>query len=181
MLSIAERALLDEIALARRSPSAYADVIERARIGKYNPTDNSLTTGGSIFDTIEGEAGAREAIGALRAMGGVSLPELNVPEGIMRTVREAVEVNGSRPNGLTLLDKHGTISGSVKQSTVLGMDVAADIVMFMLIDDGSKERTKRQTLLDPTLRHIGISISSHPEFESLAVLLFAENWQDKKQ
>jgi serine/threonine protein kinase len=179
-LSKEEKELFDEIVRVRQSPSAYADVIEKSRIGKYNSADNSVTVGRNIFDTTEGESGAREAIAALRQMGGAALPELSMPDGMMRALRLAVQQNGNKPNALALLDDFGSSDGTVKQSSVLGMDSAQDIVIFMLIDDGNKERTKRKTLLDKSLRHIGISISAHPDFESLALFLFAESWQEKK-
>ena len=87
--------------------------------------------------------------------------------------------NKDQPNALGIVGEHGTYGGQIRQTAVMGMDTALDVLLYLLIDDGNADRSKRKMLCDPKFRYCGICMAPHPVYEMMALTLFTEKWVDQ--
>ena len=84
-----------------------------------------------------------------------------------------------RSNLKERIERYGTWQELIGENIAYGNTSARQIVVFLLIDDGVRNRGHRKTLLNPTFKMVGVSCGKHPVYETMCVLDFAGGMADK--
>ncbi len=181
-LSSVEQSVLDEFNLARTNPSAYADILAQRR-QYYN--GNLLQIPGQItIRTNEGVAAVDEAIRVLRSTS--PLPALSPSQGMSLGARD--HVNDIGPKGLeTHIGTDGSTptlrvnrygQGFAGENIDFGANTGREIAIDLLVDDGESSRGHRENILKPSFRFAGISVGSHAQYGTMAVITFADAYKE---
>lgn len=185
-LSPLELEILDEMNLARMEPQRYAAFVEEFK--KYYRGSNLLLPGKrKELVTVEGVAAVDEAINFLRTA--KPLPPLAINRGMclaakdhstdlaLRGVTGHRGSDGSSPN--VRLDRYGSWEGVVGENIVYDVNTARQIVIGLIIDDGTANRGHRRNIFDPNHRVTGVSITDSPDNGARCVLNYAGDFHDK--
>jgi hypothetical protein len=178
-----ERDLVTEINRLRMHPESYIELLEERR-SRYNGTRLTLTDLGHELTVVtkEGWPAVEEAIQALRTAG--PGPALEVSEGVSLAARGHAREQAKLPHashigldGSTFIERIGrhvpNTEAAGEDITVGGLPLATEIVQKSLIDDGTKSRPHRLTLLNKDFRLIGAACEPQEHFGFLCVLDFA--------
>ncbi len=184
-LSAVEKAVVQEVNLARTNPQKYATFVEEVR---RNYSGKRLIREGKLpLVTNEGAKAADEAIRFLRKQ--KPLAALTASRGMSLAARDHVRDQG--PRGKTGHDgsdgsqpwdrvsRYGTWDIKTAENIAYGHDEAREIVIALIIDDGVKNRGHRKNIFDPEFRIIGVAISSHAKFGTMCVMTFAGGYVEK--
>lgn len=185
-LSQLEIEILDEMNLARMEPQKYAAYVEDFK--KYYK-GNQLTMPGrtKALITIDGVAAVDEAVGFLRAS--KPLPPLAINRGMCQAAKDHANdlalkgvsghkgSDGSSPNAR--LERYGSWEGVVGENIVYDVSTAREIVIGLIIDDGTANRGHRRNIFDPNHRVTGVSITDSPANGARCVLTYAGGFQDR--
>jgi uncharacterized protein YkwD len=185
-LSPVEMDIIDEMNLARMEPQRYAAFIEEYR--KYYK-GNQLTLPGrsKATVTIEGLAAVDEAISFLRTAKPLSAMEVN--QGMCLAAKDHANdlalkgvtghkgSDGSSPNAR--LERYGSWEGVIGENIVYEVSTPREIVIGLIIDDGTPNRGHRRNIFDPAHRVAGVSITDSPTNGAKCVLNYAGGFQDK--
>jgi len=166
-----ERAVLEELNLARTRPSEYASYVEDHKIDGRKPTR-----------TLEGITAVDEAIAFLKKVD--PLPALSASRPLTLSARDHVKDIGPRgitghagSDGSQPIDRIGrysrprTTSGEV---ITFGSVTARSIVIQLIVDDGVAGRDHRKSLFEPAFRLAGIAIGPHRTYEEVCVIDLAD-------
>jgi uncharacterized protein YkwD len=178
--------ILNEMNLARMEPQKYAAFVEDFK--KYYK-GNQLTLPGKTkaLVTVDGIAAVDEAVSFLRTA--TPLPPLSVNKGMCLAAKDhAIDLalkgvsghrgsDGSSPNAR--LERYGSWEGVVGENIVYDVNTAREIVIGLIIDDGTQNRGHRRNIFDPNHRVTGISISDSPSNGAKCVLTYAGGFQDR--
>jgi hypothetical protein len=180
-----ELSVLDEIARLRASPPEYAKVLEPRR-ERYQGLHYDL--GDTKLVTNEGLLALEEAIGALGKL--KKLPKLKPSTGMSRAAADHVADLGKSgatshhgSDGETAgarLERYGTWKQRNAELMSFGWKEAADVVGWLLVDDGLPDRPNRASLLDPKLGYVGVACGPHAAHEHCCVLLLVDHYKDAK-
>ena len=85
--------------------------------------------------------------------------------------------DGSTPQ--KRIEKFGTWDICSAEDITYGSFEARQIVIFLLIDDGVPERSHRANILNPCFRFAGVSYGNHPTYQSMCVIDYAGDFQNK--
>ena len=83
--------------------------------------------------------------------------------------------------GHTLLDRINTAGvweGNIFEVIAVQMDTNIDFVLNILACDDDSERSNRKALFDPVMKHIGISVLSHRQYDKCVVIVLAEAFRE---
>lgn len=164
-MSQLEQEIFDEMNLARADPQKYAAFVEEYK--KYYD-GNRLTLPGRKKATVtnEGIPAVDEAINFLRNQ--KSLPSLIVAKGLCRAAKDHANdlaskgmsghqgSDGSLPNAR--VDRYGDWEGAIGETIVYDLNPARQIVIALIIDDGTPNRGHRRNIFDPNYKVAGVSI-----------------------
>lgn len=178
--STLERAILTETNLARRDPAAYAAHLERML-----PLFDGFVLrrpGNPVgLRTNEGAAAVREAIAYLRAQR--PLPPLEWSEGLWRAARDHAADQGPRgatghtgSDGSTVdtrIRRYGAWEVTAAENIDYGSDVARDVLISLIVDDGVPSRGHRSNIFNPALRVLGAGCGPHRTFRHTCVINYA--------
>lgn len=185
-LSPLEVEILEEMNLARMEPQRYAGFIEEFKM-YYNGRQLLLPGRQKALLTVEGVAAVDEAINFLRAA--KPLPPLAVNRGMCLAARDHASdlalkgltghkgSDGSSPNAR--LERYGAWEGNVGENIVYDVNTARQIVIGLIIDDGTSNRGHRRNIFDPNHRVAGVSITDSASNGARCVLNYAGGFQDK--
>jgi uncharacterized protein YkwD len=185
-LSPLEQDIIDEMNLARMEPQKYAAFVEEFK--KYYK-GNQLTLPGrqKALVMADGLAAVDEAINFLRAA--QPLPAMAVNRGMCLAAKDHANdlalkgvtghkgSDGSSPNAR--LERYGSWEGVVGENIVYDVNTAREIVIGLIIDDGTPNRGHRRNIFDPNHRVTGVSITDSPANGARCVLDYAGGFQDK--
>ena len=164
-MSALEREVLDEMNLAREDPQKYAGFIEEFK--KYYD-GNRLTPPGrkKAIVTNEGLPAVDEAITFLRNQ--KPLSPLDTAKGLCLAAKDhandlaAKGISGHRGSDGSLpnarVDRYGAWEGAIGETVVYEVSPARQIVISLIIDDGTPNRGHRRNIFDPNYRVAGVSI-----------------------
>ena len=179
-LSPLEKEVIYEINLFRSDPAAYSKMYIEPLKKYYNkkilhyPGDNK-----SIL-TKEGVRALNECVQELRRM--QARPLLYPNQELSLAARDHqhdqqksgktghVGNNGSKMKDR--VERYGKWLHRIGENIAYGNTSARQIVVFLLIDDGVKDRGHR-TLLSADFNLVGVACGSHPVYETMCVLDFA--------
>jgi uncharacterized protein YkwD len=176
-----ERAVLEELNLARTHPSQYARYVEDHRRNFKGPLV-VVIDGRKPTRTLEGITAVDEAIAFLKRVN--PAPALSASRPLTLSARDHVKDIGPRgmtghagSGGSQPADRIGrytrprTISGEL---ITFGSVTARSIVVQLIVDDGVAGRDHRRNLFDPAFRLAGIAIGPHRTYEEVCVVDLAD-------
>lgn len=179
ILSKKEAEILAELNLFRTNPKHYVKYLEdflKTFDGKY-----FRTLDGVMLSSAEGTKPVEEAIAALKQTN--SLPEFKVVEGLAKAAaahaQDLVKNNKSGHRGTDgsfpadRVARFGLPTSSVFENISYGAKNARDIVLNMLIDDGSAARNHRKNLLNPQLKSVGLAVGENKEAGFFCILVLS--------
>jgi uncharacterized protein YkwD len=183
-LSSVEQSVLDEINLARTNPSAYADILAQRR--QYFQ-GNLLKLPGQVNRiTNEGVAALDEAISVLRSTS--PLPALSPSQGLSLGAKDHVNDTGSKgivghtgsdgSDPAQRVDRYGTVQGGWGENIDYGASTGREIVIDLIVDDGVSSRGHRANILDNSWTEAGVSVGSHAQYGTMAVIDFASQYKE---
>jgi uncharacterized protein YkwD len=185
-LSKLEREILEEMNLARTSPQQYAAYVEQYKT-YYNGNQLRLPGRPTAIMTFDGTAAVDEAISFLKAARAQQPLEVNrgmclaakdhANDLALKGVSGHKGSDGSTPNAR--LDRYGRWEGVVGENIVYDVSTAREIVIGLIIDDGTANRGHRRNIFDPNHRVAGISVTDSPANGAKCVLDYAGGFQDK--
>ena len=183
-LSPLEVEVFKEMNLARTEPARYAEIIEERR--KYFRGKRFKRPREIAILTQEGVSALDEAIEFLQGIKPVDA--LRLSPGISRAARDHVLDQGPsgdlghRGNdGSRMPDRvsrHGIWSGKIGENISYGRDKARDVVVQLIVDDGTPNRGHRKNLFDPEFRVVGVACGQHSGYRVMCVTTFAVDYNE---
>lgn len=184
-LSPLEKELVYEINLFRSNPPAYAEKyikpLAKSFKGKlmYYPDELPLKT-------EEGVKAVNECLASLKTASPVQL--LYPSQGLSKAARDHVKdqsksgrighTGSDNSNFEKRIDRYGTWGVSIGENIAYGCSSARQIIIYLLIDDGVKDRGHRKNLLKGEFKMIGVASGKHPEYDYMHVMDFAGAFTD---
>jgi uncharacterized protein YkwD len=176
-----ERAVLEELNLARTRPSEYASYVEDHKRNFKGPLV-VVIDGRKPTRTLEGITAVDEAIAFLKRVNPAAALSPSRP--LTLSARDHAKDIGPRgmtghagSDGSQPADRIGryarprTISGEL---ITFGSVTARSIVVQLIVDDGVAGRDHRRNLFDPAFRLAGIAIGPHRTYEQVCVVDLAD-------
>lgn len=184
-LSDLERAVLNEMNLARTNPSQYATYLEALR--KYYNGKTYKQPGGAAVETVEGVSALDDAIKFLR--NAKPLPPLQISKGMCMGAKDQ-SLDQSQSGGVSHQGKDGSFSWDrvarygdwktpVSENIAYDSGTARDIVINFLVDDGVPSRGHRLNVFNSVYVVTGVSCGKHPLFGGMCVCTFAGGFTEK--
>jgi uncharacterized protein YkwD len=183
-LSSLEKEIILEINKVRSNPSKYAKDYLLPLTSRYKnnflyyPDDKPLKT-------KEGVEALNECIRYLKNQ--PSLPLVYPKKGLTRAAQDHVNDQshtgqtghaGSDRSGFReRIERYGNWKIRIAENIAYGSSSAQQIVIYLLIDDGIKNRGHRKNFLDPKFKTIGVATGSHPSYGTMAVMDFATDFR----
>ncbi|MFK7970535.1 MAG: CAP domain-containing protein [Bacteroidia bacterium] len=182
-LSTLEQGVVAEMNYARTTPTAYAKLLQERR-QYYRGNRLELPGEIPIVDLREGVVAVDDAIRDLQAISR-PLEPLGASDGLSRAAQDLVNKqsrSGAVGHGdwQSRIDRYGE-SGCIPRTTEnvsYGSDTARNVVMQLIIDDGSTDRGHRQAILNPDLQVTGVACGSHPQYRSMCAITYAGGYKE---
>jgi uncharacterized protein YkwD len=187
-LSPLEKEIILEINKLRSDPARYATDFISPLAKKYNrrllyyPGDHPLLTN-------EGVNALYECVRDLKRQ--QPLPIIYPSEGLSLAAKD--HVNDQSKTGRTghqgsdssnmrnRIERYGQWQVRIAENIAYGGKTAQQIVIYLLIDDGVRDRGHRKNFLNPDFRMVGVATGSHPEYGLMSVMDFAGGFKTTKK
>jgi len=183
-VSETERAILNEINEARKDPKRYIVYLEDYR--KIFRDKTAYYPNGGMIVTKEGLAAIDDAINFLKVVS--PAPELELSGGLAQTsnfqlknLMENSSLGHFGKDGSKLperLLKFGTAGNVVAENITYFAPTPREIILTMIIDDGTPTRGHRKAVFNQSFRQIGVSFAKGKGREQLCVAVFADSFRD---
>ncbi len=176
-LSPLEKELILEINKLRSNPAKYAEdyiVPLKNRFKKnylYYPGDLPLPT-------KEGVKALNECVLDLKRR--QPLPLVYPVEGLCKAARDHVKdqsrsgkighIGRDRSKVKDRIERYGDWQIRIGENIAYGGISAQQIVIYLLIDDGIRDRGHRKNFLHPDFKKIGVATGSHPGYKNMSVM-----------
>ncbi|HEX8176079.1 MAG TPA: CAP domain-containing protein [Pyrinomonadaceae bacterium] len=184
-LSPLEKAVLEEMNLARTNPAQYASYLESLR--KYYQGKTLKQPGVPAVVTVEGATALEDAINFLR--GARPLPPLQVSKGMCLGAKDQSYDQGKSGDvshqgkdksfSWERVARYGEWKTPISENIAYDSGTARDIVINLLIDDGVPSRGHRNNIFNSSYIVTGVACGSHPLFGGMCVCTFAGGFTDK--
>lgn len=185
-LSALEKEVIYEINLFRANPAQYAELYI-APLAKHYDKRILRYPGDKPIQTIEGIKALNECVRVLKNVS--TIPVLYPDQRLSNAARDHQldqQKNGKtghagsdQSNLKQRIERYGKWKFTIGENIAYGNSGARQIVVFLLIDDGVKNRGHRTTLLNPNYKLVGVACGSHPVYNTMCVLDFAGGMADK--
>ena len=164
----------------RKNPQSYIEKLERVSSfyrGKFfrHPMEIPI-------ETYEGIQGIKNAIEFLKNQKPVH--ELKYSEELSMAARDHVldigennlsgHIGSNKSNLNDRIEKYIEWNGLISESIQYCYQFADNIIMSLLIDDGSKDKHQRDNLFSEEYNYIGIACGGHKKFQLCTVLNYAK-------
>ncbi|WP_167608827.1 CAP domain-containing protein [Maribellus sediminis] len=185
-LSSLEKEVIYEINLFRSNPAKYSELYI-APLANYYDSKILRYPGDKSIRTVEGVRALNECVRELKKMS--YKPILNPDKSLSLSARD--HQLDQQKSGLTghtgtdhsnlrqRIERYGTWQTRIGENIAYGNSNARQIVVFLLIDDGVRDRGHRATLLNPDFKVVGLACGKHPVYETMCVLDFAGGMIEK--
>ena len=185
-LSRVEKDVILEMNKVRTDPQKYAQLYLQPEL-QYYDGKTYRKPGQIAMITSEGKEAVEECIAALSKMakGSALSPEL----GLSRAAKDHADDQGRTgqtghtgsdgSDFISRIQRYGGGYLSVGENIAYGDDVARDIVIRLLIDDGLPSRGHRTNIMNPQYTKTGIAVGSHPRYGSMCVIDLADKYTSK--
>lgn len=179
-LSPIEKEIIFEINKLRSNPAQYANEYI-APLAKNYQHNLLYYPGDKPLRTREGVSALRECVRELKKH--QPLPLVYPSRGLTRAAEDHVNDqsrtgrvghNGSdRSNSKIRIERYGQWKVRIAENIAYGGITAKQIVIYLLIDDGVRDRGHRKTFLHPDFNEVGVAVGDHPEYGIMSVMDFA--------
>jgi hypothetical protein len=175
-----EKEIILEINKLRTNPKRYAEDYISPLAKRYDrrllyyPGDHPLLT-------KEGVNALYECVRDLKRQQPLSI--IYPSEGLTQAARDHVNdqsVTGrtghqgsDRSNVRARIERYGKWEVRIAENIAYGGKTAQQIVIYLLIDDGVRDRGHRKNFLNPDFRMVGVATGSHPQYGLMSVMDFA--------
>lgn len=186
-----EKAVIFEMNKVRTNPKRYAVEVVEPMIARFVDEDNRyiyIKDDGTRILTNEGRKAVKECIKALSTIDSVGI--LYPSEGLSRAAKDHMQSQGptgkvghSSKAGATPWDrikKHGQLEGMAGENIDYGNELAQEIVVSLLIDDGVPSRGHRINIMKKEFGVAGVAIGSHLRYGTMCVIDYATGFVDTK-
>jgi uncharacterized protein YkwD len=184
-LSPLEKAVVNEINLARTSPKEYLSLLEQFR--KYYDGKLLKLPGEMPIKTKEGWKAVTEAIRFLHSQ--KPLSPLSPSKGMSLAAKDHVKDQGSSGSAQhkgndgsqpwDRANRYGTWQKTIGENICYGSDKARNIVFTLMIDDGIPGRGHRKNIFNPDFHVIGVAFGHHATYRTICVITFAGGYIEK--
>ncbi len=169
------RDLLNEINLLRRNPKGYAE-----KVLKYKSyfDGNILRIPGykGGIQTEEGPSAYAEAANFL--LSSEPVVEMTPSKGLTGIANDLLSsVQNCEPDEIDnidmneIIEKYGSFSGNFSRSMEFGGENAEQVIMNLIVNDGDKSRSQRDSLLDGNLKVVGLASGKHEYFGNCSIIV----------
>lgn len=185
-LSTIEKEIIYEINLFRYNPAEYSKnyiaPLAKKYKGKllYYPNDKPLKT-------KEGVRALNDCVRDLKKA--EPLPFVFPSKGLTKAADDHVKdqsktgktghYGSDRSNSKKRIERYGEWKVLIGENIAYGGLSARQIIVYLLIDDGIKDRGHRKNFLRPEFETVGVSVGFHPGYETMCVIDFAGSFADK--
>ena len=178
MLSDIEKNLIKEVNQIRTNPQQYAEKLIKNK-QYFNGTVWEHPDLKAGIATQEGPAAWDDAIRYLKSAKPVS--GLIPSKGLMKIAQDMcrcyardkeVDIDAS-------IDKYGSFDGEFGTLVEYGGRNAEMTVINLIVCDGDKTRGYRKTLMEPTVKKIGVSNATHKVFKTVSVIISCDVFDNK--
>jgi uncharacterized protein YkwD len=179
-LSQLEKDIILEINKLRADPARYATEYIAPLARHYDrrllhyPGDQKVLT-------HEGVSALHECVRVLKRQ--QPLPIMHPSHGLTLAARD--HVNDQSKSGKTghtggdgssmsdRIERYGKWQVRIAENIIYGGSMAQQVVIYLLIDDGVRDRGHRKNFLNPDFKMVGVATGSHPKFGTMSVMDFA--------
>lgn len=178
-----EMDIVQELNFARTKPGEYATLLESYR--KYYKGKTFTAPGQKALATKEGVKALDEVILMLKMTR--PLEALAPAHALTKAARDHVDNTGpkgtlghvgtdkSNPNDRAA--RYGT--GVVSENICYGRSTAREVVIRLLIDDGTADRGYRKNILNPAFKLVGTAFGLHKTQQTMCSQVFAAGYEEK--
>lgn len=175
-----EKEVVYEINLFRSNPAKYANdfIAPLAKCYKqkilYYPNDIPI-------QTTEGIAALNSCIRELKKA--TPQPILKPSKALSKAAKDHVKdqaktgktghTGSDKSNLKERIERYGEWQVRIAENIAYGNSSARQVIIFLLIDDGVKNRGHRENLLHSAFKTVGISFGKHPVYSTMCVMDFA--------
>ena len=78
------------------------------------------------------------------------------------------------------IERYGTWEKRIAENIAYGGNTAQQIVIYLLIDDGVRDRGHRKNFLNPDFNKVGVATGSHPGYGLMSVIDLAGGFKTVK-
>ena len=190
-LSSLEKDIILHLNMARSNPRRYAEEFIVPRVQYYRgktyrePWESSNFRG---YVKQEGVEAVHECAGVMERTSPIAL--LHPSEGITLAARDhAIDKSHNRDTGhfgtdgsnpSKRLNRYGKWQSVMGESISYGPVSGREIVVSLLVDDGTQGREHRDNILNSQFKVVGVSIKKHPVYEYICVIDFAGAYREKQ-
>lgn len=185
-LSTLEKEVVYEINLLRSNPAKYADKYIVPLANKYK-NKMFYYPGDKPLKTREGVRALTECVSVLKRTR--NLPLVYPSKGLSKAAEDHVKdqsksgKTGHRGSDFSnvkqRIERYGNWKLRIGENIAYGGLSARQIVIYLLIDDGIRDRGHRKTFLHPDYKAVGVATGSHPGYESMWVMDFGGAFTEK--
>ena len=178
--------LIKEINILRTNPKKYAEKVQnftkyfKGKVLRIPGTNSGIRT-------EEGVDAYNEAVTFLNKQ--KSIDPLQPSKGMCKIAEDLLhEIQNRDPGDLnnidmeTIISKYGNFCGNFARAIDFGGENAENVVVNLLVSDGDKSRSQRQTLLSTDLKCFGVANGKHNYYRYCSVIVSCtkfENTVDK--
>jgi uncharacterized protein YkwD len=182
-LSRIEKSVILEINKARANPRRYAELYIQPELRYFN--GRLYRRPGQVrIQTYEGAKAVEDCIAALSSMEpmpilmpepGLSLGARDLAYEQERTGQTGHEGgDGSTP--FTRIRRYGGGYTEAAENLYYGAERAREVVVQLLIDDGTPSRGHRANIMNGNFNQAGVAFDSHPKHTTVCVITFARDY-----
>lgn len=183
-----EKEIVLEINKLRSNPAEYA-IKYIAPLAKNYQRKMLYYPGDKPLQTNEGVSALNECVRELKKQS--SLPILYPNAGLTNAAKDHVKDQsksgrtghrgGDNSNLKVRLERYGKWEKRIAENIAYGGFTAQQIVIYLLIDDGIRDRGHRLTFLHPDLKMVGVATGFHPVYKSMCVIDFAGSFTENNR
>jgi uncharacterized protein YkwD len=187
-LSEIEKEIVLEINKLRSDPTRYAEEYIAPLAKNYDrrilhyPGDNPLIT-------REGVSALHECVRELKKQ--EPLPLMHPSSGLTMAARDHVKdqsksgktghTGGDKSGMRDRIERYGQWEVRIAENIAYGAKTARQIVVYLLIDDGVRDRGHRKNFLNPDFITVGVATGGHPHYDFMSVMDFAGGFKTATQ
>lgn len=164
----------------RTNPKSY--IVKLEKLLKYFKKNNLYIPGEIPIETYEGIQGINEAIEFLKNQNPIKPLKYSLE--LCKSCKDhAKDIGikglssheGSDGKGVNeRIEKYSDWDGAIAENLSFCMKFAENIIMDIIINDGSKEKAQRENLFNPNFSYGGIGCDSHKTFKICVVFNYAK-------
>jgi hypothetical protein len=180
-----EKEIIFEINKLRSNPARYATEYI-APLAKNYKQKLLYYLGDKPLMTREGAGALNECVNELKRQ--KPLPLLYPSQGLSKAARDHVKDQSrtgqtghrgnDRSDARTRIERYGHWKARIAENIAYGGHTAQQIVIYLLIDDGVRDRGHRKNFLNPDFQVVGVATGSHPEYQTMSVMDFAGGFSE---